>query len=644
MITISFLYQNCTQLTETDQVLSLSSRAFVFLPNANDESTSDTVSKNLYTNKCASCHSAFEVSNLKGRQISGATIESAIGKNISAMKILQGQLSPDQLEKIALLFSGGSIVGAVSSSFECKSQKDESKFSSELIRLTGAELRNTYKALFSYELWSSMAPSYYLLPEDNLQGQITNFVSKFTVDTLEQMSRFNEALANKLVTNSTYVTDFFGSCATMTSFTKSCFDTFMSSRAQYVLRGQLTSDDSNDIWIALGQIASTEDKLKTLVQILLNDPRFLFHVELGDGSTPINSMQMLTSYEIANRLSYSILASPPDSALWADAAANKLKNFLVIGGHVDRLVSSPAFKDRIVEFVKFYVGVNLASNAPNHTEFLNGLSANQLDVDATNEFNKYINYIVFNKRGTFMDLMTSQMAFPATSNLAGVFNTSIAESAETPVVAANHFGLLSRPYMNLVSTPHLKLVQRGKRIRVNMLCSDVPQPSATDLAARPTLSESDLITLNRRQYIDKATMSSASCIICHSKMNQLGFATENYDSLGRYITTQRIYNNNDLKVATFASISMSTPKITESDTRSFSNILDFETELAKSDTMQQCLSRKIFHFFQRKPEDLVFDSCRLNKIDNLIKKNVPFIDFVVENFKQQSIMYKRSPL
>ena len=54
-----------------------------------------------------------------------------------------------------------------------------------------------------------------------------------------------------------------------------------------------------------------------------------------------------------------------------------------------------------------------------------------------------------------------------------------------------------------------------------MLCSDVPQPSLTDLAGRPAMTEADLLNLNRRQFINKATMGAASCIVCHSKMNEL---------------------------------------------------------------------------------------------------------------------------
>ena len=137
-------------------------------------------------------------------------------------------------------------------------------------------------------------------------------------------------------------------------------------------------------------------------------------------------------------------------------------------------------------------------------------------------------------------------------------------------------------------------------------------------------------------------MTGASCIACHSKMNQLGYATENYDSIGRYITTEKIYNSTDVKVAEHPVVSTTTPSIIETDMRTFNGLKEVEIALAQSDTMQQCLSRKTFQFFLRKQEDLTNDSCRLNKMDTQIKTGMPLLNFFVENFKQQSMMYKRS--
>jgi hypothetical protein len=593
--------------------------------------------KQLYDNSCASCHGQFEVSTLKGRNITSAMITNAF-TNISAMNFLKGTLTSAQVDSIPPLFN--TVSSPTTSNFVCPSSDAEKQSSVNLVRLTGTELQNSFKAVLPASVWNALSSSYYLIPPDNLDGIITNFVGTFTPDTVDQISRFTDLVAQQLVASSSNITSFFGSCASSTSFTKSCFDTFLSSKGTLILRSALASDDNATIWSQVSQATAVPDRLKTLAEILFNDPRFLYHLELGEGSPDSNGLIALSSYEVANRIAYGMTAAPPDSSLWADAQANKLKMLSNVTAQVDRIAQTTAFKNRAIDFVKYYVGVATPGVPPDVSDFLNGISATNLDVAATNEFNDFVNYIVFTQKGTLMDLMTSKASFAKTSALASIMETGVSTGA--PLTSPNHPGVLTKPYMNLVSNPNLKLVQRGKKIRINMLCFDVPQPSATDLAGRPTLSEDDLRTLTRRQYIDKATLAGDSCLACHSKMNQLGYATETYDSIGRYSTTERIYDENNIRVATQPAASSSTPNITPTDGRTFANVTELETALAQSDALQQCFARKSFQFFHSKSEDLTYDSCLLNKIDTLTKNNMPLLDFMVGNFKQQSILYKRS--
>lgn len=601
----------------------------------------------LYDSKCATCHGNFASSNLVGRStVTLAGITTAMATKIPSMKFLDGTMSSAQISSIEALFPTSGMGNPMVSNFICTSTEAEKQNSSELIRLKGDELRNSYMANLSSSVWNSLASQTFLIPADTLGGTISNFNGSYNADTIERISRFNEQVAIQIGSSDANIKAFFGNCASATSFVKAtCFDPFLASKGPIILRSPLTADDNATIWARVSLATAVPDQLSTLVQILFNDPRFLYHLELGEGTADINGMISLTSHEIANRIAYGMTASPPDSALRTDAGLNNLKNLTTVAAHVDRISQLPAFKSRVIDFVKYYIGLSEPGAPPTHVEFLNGVNTAGLEAAVTDELNEFINYIVFTSNGTLSDMFTSRAAFPKTSTLAGIMGTSVWTSG-APMTATNHPGILSKPFLQLVANPNLKLVQRGKRIRINMLCSDVPQPSATDLAARPTLPSSDLVTLNRRSYIDKATNNlpgaSGSCFACHSKMNQLGFATENYDSIGRFSATERIYDTNDVKVATFPAPSSSTPNITDNDSRTFADLLQLETALATSDTLHQCISRKAYQFFQRKQEITAYDSCRLNKLDTQIKKNLPLLGFFTENFKQQSILYKRS--
>ncbi len=602
--------------------------------------------KSLYSQKCSACHGVFESSSLNGRVITAEKISNAFSI-ISAMAPMRGQFSNEQINSLSALFSNSSVTPPNStpvSSFPCADVESEKNNSSEMIRLTGPELKATYQSLVSPAIWTSLSDVYYLLPTDNFDGLISNFVNTFSADQVDQISRFNEKLSLSVTSSNANLSAFFGSCATSTSFTQTCFNNFLNSKGSLFFRSALAADDASRIWGVITQTTNITDQQKVAVQMLFNDPRFMYHIEFGEGVADANGLLTLSAFEIANRIAYGMTSAPADALLWADAANGNLKQLANVMTHVDRLAQTAAFKNRVIQFAKFYTGQSQAAQAPTLADFTNGLNVSNLHVDAEAEFNEYISYIIFGSRGNLKDFFSSKAAFPKSVSMASVFGTSVWSSG-SPQVASNHVGILSRPYLNLNPSPNAKYVQRGRRIRINMLCTDIPQPSAADLAARPTLSEQDLISLTRRQYVDRATMATTpgtACYACHSKMNQIGFATSQYDSAGRFVTSEKIYNNDNLFVATHAIDSSSVPNITEADGRNFMTVQDFQVALAESDSLQQCFSRKTLQFFTRRSENVNLDSCRLNKIDNQIKSGTPLVDVLTTTFKNSSVLYKRS--
>lgn len=151
--------------------------------------------------------------------------------------------------------------------------------------------------------------------------------------------RFRD-LTNRLPPNfasNANVSAFFGTCATLTSFTKACFDSFLTAKGAIIFRSALAADDNTNLWATVSQATTVPNQIKTLVQLLFNDPRFLFHVELGEGVADANGLIGLSSYEVANRISYGMTASPPDSSLWTEAVQNRLKVLANVTAQVDRI-------------------------------------------------------------------------------------------------------------------------------------------------------------------------------------------------------------------------------------------------------------------------------------------------------------------
>lgn len=638
-------FQNCSQIgfnTEnSDQNVRNPSASSVASSFSGD--STELLGLALYDKTCSRCHGSFSISNLNGRIVTAEKVVNATN-SISSMASLRGSLSSTQLSSLENIFnstSSQSTQTSTISNFECAAGEAENSNSISMKRLTGSELQKTYKSIIPSSVWANLSSNLYLFPEDKLDGDILNFKQIFSASMVNQISRFNEELANQIVSTSTNISSFFGSCATVSSFSKTCFDTFLNSRGALVYRSAIASDDNSRIWSVASQATEITDKMKIVIQILFNDPRFLYHIEMGEGSANSSGLYKLTSYEIANRISYGMTGGPADSTLWAAAVSNSLKTITDVAMHVDRISQTTGFKDRIVELMKFYIGRGAIGGIPTNADFIAGLNVSNIDVAITNEFNEFIKYVIFVQKGTLRDLFLSQAAFPQTSALASVFNTSVWTSG-SPVTAPNHYGLVSKPYFFYNTIPDLKLVQRGRSLRMNMLCSVVPQPSASDLAGRKELTENDLLNLTRRDFIDKATLQGPSCIACHSKMNPIGSVTENYDSLGRYSLTEKIFNSSGVLVAVHPVPTVTKPQIIETDLRSFGNLKEFQEALSDSDTLHKCFTRKSFQFFNRQIENISFDSCNLNKMDTQIKQGKPLLNFFVETFKRPSILYKRS--
>src|SRR5450432_1258544 len=79
--------------------------------------------------------------------------------------------------------------------------------------------------------------------------------------------------------------------------------------------------------------------MQTVLEVMLTSPNFLYRVEHGvkaGGATIIP----LTSWELASRLSYFLLGSMPDDALFSAAAADELKTSDQIAAQARRLLAA----------------------------------------------------------------------------------------------------------------------------------------------------------------------------------------------------------------------------------------------------------------------------------------------------------------
>src|SRR5690606_17046352 len=149
-----------------------------------------------------------------------------------------------------------------------------------------------------------------------------------------------------------------------------------------------------------------------------------------------------------------------------------------------------------------------------------------------NEVLDMAQYYTLAVEGRYEDLMTSPYSFARSQTLAKIYGVSTWNGTTSGLVrfpsADRRAGILTRAAFLSANSEYTRPIVKGKRIRVDILCDEIP-PTPPGLIVDPLIQEPHLTTA---QVVTRTTGSN-TCMTCHSQMNPLGFASENFDSLGR---------------------------------------------------------------------------------------------------------------
>jgi hypothetical protein len=185
-----------------------------------------------------------------------------------------------------------------------------------------------------------------------------------------------------------------------------------------------------------------------------------------------------------------------------------------------------------------------------------------------------------------VDLLTSNQ-YPVTPRIADLLGAESGGSQGWQVVSADasqRAGFLTHPaflgaygYGDFPSP-----VLRGVYVMDRILCAPPsPPPPGVDVTLPEASDENSPEARTNREAYEQVTSVSTQCGGCHSVINPLGFAFENYDTLGRY----RTQDNGQAVDATGVSLGFT-----------FENGVELAKQIAASDAYQQCVVDKMLTF------------------------------------------------
>jgi len=315
-----------------------------------------------------------------------------------------------------------------------------------------------------------------------------------------------------------------------------CARKIVSNLARRAFRRPVTDEDLNPLMVfykAGYADGGFERGVRDAVTAVLASPHFLYRAESGNSS----GARTLSDLELASRLSFFLWSSVPDEELLDFATQARLSRPDVLSKQVRRMIADPRAKSLIDDFAFQWLNVaKLDEITPDSRLFPQ--ASGLLDPRGLfkEELRLFIDSVLRSDRNV-TELLTADYTF-LNERLAmhyGIENVKGSQFRRVTLENTTRYGLLGKgAILNLTANPNrTSPVLRGAWI-LDRLLGTPPAPPPPNVEA---------LTENRpgqpaktvRERIEQHR-SKPTCMGCHGVMDPLGFALENFDTVGQYRT------------------------------------------------------------------------------------------------------------
>jgi hypothetical protein len=317
-----------------------------------------------------------------------------------------------------------------------------------------------------------------------------------------------------------------------------CARKIASTLARRAYRRPATDADVKPLLVAFEagrKAGGFEAGIEWTVEAVLASPKFLFRVEREPANVTPGAPYRIADLDLASRLSFFLWSSIPDDQLVNAAVSGKLKDPVVLKQQVKRMLADPRSKALVTNFAGQWLWQrNLRTSAPNADLFPN-FDDNLRDA-FREETEMFIQSQIQGDR-SIVELLTANYTF---------LNERLARHYGIPGVYGGHFrkvqypddrraGLLGQgSILTVTSYPNrTSPVVRGKWLLENLLGAPPPPPPPNVPALKENGEGAKPTTVRERMEQHR---KNPVCASCHSRMDPLGFALENFDAIGQWRT------------------------------------------------------------------------------------------------------------
>lgn len=280
--------------------------------------------------------------------------------------------------------------------------------------------------------------------------------------------------------------------------------------------------------------ADFDEGIRRGIQAILISPDFLFRVEHDPKDAAPGSVYRLSDHELASRLSFFLWSSIPDDELLTLADQGKFHDPGVLKAQVRRMMADAKSDALIDNFAGQWLLLRNLANVRPDTDVFTHFDEN-LRQAFLRETQLFLTNI-FREDRPALEMLDADYAF---------LNERLARHYGIPNVYGPQYRKVSLPpgsprggllgqgsVLTVTSYPNrTSVVQRGKWVLENILGTPPPPPPPDVPALKPHAADGRKLTI--REAMEEHR-NNPVCSSCHSRMDPIGFALENFDGVGEW--------------------------------------------------------------------------------------------------------------
>ena len=277
-----------------------------------------------------------------------------------------------------------------------------------------------------------------------------------------------------------------------------------------------------------------EGGVRRALEAILASPHFVFRFEREPENKDPGEIYRLSDVDLASRLSFFLWGMPPDAELLEIAVGGKLSD-KELARQSQRMLADPRSEALGTRFAGLWLRLQDLYKVRPDPNFYPNFDENL--ADAMRRETELFFYDLVREDKSFLELFSADYTF---------VNERLARHYGIPGVSGNHFrrvdyledqrrGLLGQGSVLVLTSMANRTspVLRGKWVMEVLLGTPPPPPppGVPDLDETGTVSDGKFLTTRERMELHR---ENPACSSCHSLMDPIGLALDNYDVTGRW--------------------------------------------------------------------------------------------------------------